>query len=302
MLENRERWRDEERETNSSARKDRWREEDKELVENRKVDRWTDNPSGRYHGQTQRAPSERLADSGNKEANNDPRRESKWSSRRGPDGKETDSVRDKWTDSGKDEWDTDHPRPWRSSSALSRGKIEPSSYQSPTSNKLSPMGVHGRGRGENRHPTFSLGRGKGTVEGNPMNNFNTSIDSHPLALFSAKGDRYYYSRAKLLDVYRVTDMRSSERVLDGAMVVPSLTQEEPLEPLALIEPTPEELYILKGIDKGEILSGGAPQVSKDGPVGHNMVDGQPRRTISGSKEDLPLGADNHKDETADGFK
>nr|GEV38326.1 hypothetical protein [Tanacetum cinerariifolium] len=297
MLENRERWRDEERETDSSAHKDRWREEDKELVANGKVDRWTDNPSGRYHGQTQRAPSERLADSGNKEANHDRRRESKWSSRW-----ETDSVRDKWTDSGKDECDNDHPRPWRSYSALSRGKIEPSSYQSATSNKLSPMEVHGRGRGENHHPTFSLGRGRGTVEGNPMNNFNTSIDSHPLASFSAKGDRYYYSRAKLLDVYRVTDMRSSERVLDGAMVVPSLTQEEPLEPLALIEPTPEELYILKGIDKGEILSSGAPQVSKDGPVGRNMVDGQPRRTKSGSKEDLPLGAANHKDETADGFK
>ncbi|PWA82837.1 GYF-like protein [Artemisia annua] len=296
MLEkNRERWHDEEREINSSARKDRWRGEEKELVENRKVDRWTDNPSGRYHGQTHRAPSERLADSGNKEANHDPRRESKWSSRWGPDDKETDSVHDKWTDSGKDEWDTDHPRPWRSSSALSRGKIEPSSYQSPTSNKLSPMGVHGRGRGENHHPTFSIGRGRGAVEWNPMN----SIDSHPLASFSAKGDRYYYSRAKLLDLYRVTDMRSSERVLDGAMVVPLLTQEEPLEPLALIEPTPEEVYILKGIDKGEILSSGAPQVSKDGSVGRDL---QPRRTKPGSREDLPLGADNHKDETADGFK
>ncbi|XP_024972231.1 uncharacterized protein LOC112511070 isoform X1 [Cynara cardunculus var. scolymus] len=319
MLDNRERWRDEERETNISVRKDRWREGDKELGDNRKVD----TSSGRYYGEVRRAPSERLADSGNKDANHDQRRESKWNTRWGPDDKETDGLRDKWTDSGKDhdvpldkgfshlnhgkdERDTDHPRPWRSSSALNRGKVE-IPYQSPTSNKLSPMSVHGRGRGENLNPTFSLGRGRGVFEGNPMN--NTSIDSHSLASFSDKIDRCHeepssvrYSRAKLIDVYRMTDMRSSERMLDGVMLVPSLTQEEPLEPLALIAPTPEELFILKGIDKGDILSSGAPQITKDGSVGRNMVDVQSRRTKFGSREDLPVAADNYKDEATDGFK
>ncbi|KAI3684846.1 hypothetical protein L6452_34073 [Arctium lappa] len=328
MLENRERWRDEERETNTPVRKDRWREGDKELgdnrkVDHRKVDRWSDTSSGRYHGEVRRAPSERSADSGTKDANHDQRRESKWNTRWGPDDKETDSLRDKWTDSGKDhdvpldkglshlnhgkdERDTDHPRPWRSSSALNRGRVEPP-YQSPTSNKLSPMAVHGRGRGENLNPTFSLGRGRGVFEGNPMN--NTSTDSHSLASFSDKIDRCHeepspvrYSRAKLIDVYRMTDMRSSERMLDGVMLVPSLTQEEPLEPLALVAPTPEELFILKGIDKGDILSSGAPQITKDGSVGRNMVDVQSRRTKFGSREDLPIAADNYKDETADGFK
>nr|GEV31271.1 hypothetical protein [Tanacetum cinerariifolium] len=306
VLDNRERWRDEERETNASARKDRWREGDKELGDNRKVDRWTDNSSGKYYGEARRAPSERLADSGNKDANHDPRREGRWNPRWGPDGKETDSLRDKWTDSGKDEWDTDHPRPWRSSSALSRGKTEPP-YHSLTSNKQSPMVVHGRGRGENYNPTFSIGRGKGGFEGNPMSNISNTTGSH--SPFSEKTDRYdeessfvKYSRAKLLDVYRVTDMRFNERMLEAAMLVPSLTQEEPLEPLALIAPTAEELSILKGIDKGDILSSGAPQITKDGPAGRNTGDMQSRRTKFGSREDLPPAADNYKDETADDFK
>ena len=79
-----------------------------------------------------------------------------------------------------------------------------------------------------------------------MSNISNTIGSH--SSFSEKIDRYdeessfvKYSRAKLLDVYRVTDMSSSERMLDGAVLVPSLTQEEPLEPLALIAPTVEEL-------------------------------------------------------------
>ena len=89
MLDNRERWRDEERETNASARKDRWREGDKELGDTRKVYR-------------SRAPSERFADSGNKDASHDPYREDRWNPRCGPDGKETDATHEKWTDSSKD--------------------------------------------------------------------------------------------------------------------------------------------------------------------------------------------------------
>ncbi|KAI3737009.1 hypothetical protein L2E82_27001 [Cichorium intybus] len=290
MLDNRERWRDEERETNSSVRKGRWREGDKELGDhNRKVDHWTENLSGRYYGETRRVPNERLVDSGNKDPNHDQRRESKWNSRWGPDGKDTD----KWTDSGKDhdvplnhhgkdEWETDHPRPWRSNSALNRGKVDPVPYQSPGSNKFSPMAVHGRGRG------------RGGFEGNPMNNNNININNNSIEshVLTDKFDRGHeeltflrYSRAKMLDVYRMTDMRSSEGVLDGVMLVPSLTQEEALEPLALIAPTPEELFILKGIDKGDIQSSGAPapQITKDGSIGRNGSFSNPSYSKDGPK-------------------
>ncbi|XP_024969887.1 uncharacterized protein LOC112509262 isoform X1 [Cynara cardunculus var. scolymus] len=325
VLDSRERWRDEERDTNTFVRKDRWREGNKELEDSRKVDRWADNSSGRNYGESRRAPSERWADLGNKEANHDQRRESKWNTRWGPDDKETDGMRDKWTESGKDheiphdkglshpihyakdEREGDHPRPWRSNSALNRGRVEPPHYQSPSSNKQTPMFVHGRGRGENPNSTFSLGRGRGVPGGSPMNNSSTHLQS--LGSFSDLGDRRQdetsptrYSRTKLLDVYRTTDMKASGTMLDGSMLVSSLTQEEALEPLALISPTPEELFILKGIDKGDILSSGAPQITKDGSFGLNMVDVQSRRTKPGSREDLPLASDNYKDDTADSFK
>ncbi|XP_071687487.1 protein ESSENTIAL FOR POTEXVIRUS ACCUMULATION 1-like [Rutidosis leptorrhynchoides] len=283
VLDNRDRWRDEERETNSSARKDRWGEGDKEPGDTRKVDRWTENSSGRY-----RAPSERLGDAGNKDHNNDQLRENKWTTRWGRDNKEMDkmdSPRDKWVDSGKDDLDTGHPRPWRSSSALNRGKVEQPSYQSPVSNKVSPMVGHGRGRGENHNPVFSIGRGRGAVEGNSLNN-----------KFNEESSHVRYSREKLIDVYKMTDTRNGERVV----LVPSLTQEDPLEPLALISPNPEELFILKGIDQGDILSSGV--ITKDGSFGRNTGDVQSNRTKLGSKEDLQLAEDSYKDGSADRFK
>lgn len=50
-----------------------------------------------------------------------------------------------------------------------------------------------------------------------------------------------YSRTKLLDLYRMTDINSCLKLLDGVVPVPSLTQEEPSEPLAFCAPTPDEL-------------------------------------------------------------
>lgn len=58
-----------------------------------------------------------------------------------------------------------------------------------------------------------------------VGNTSNTIGSHSLTLFSGKierNDEEYsfikYSSAKLLDVYRVTDMRSNEKVLDGALL------------------------------------------------------------------------------------
>nr|GEY32822.1 protein kinase, ATP binding site-containing protein [Tanacetum cinerariifolium] len=67
---------------------------------------WTGNSFGKYYEEARRAPSERLADFENKDANNDPRCEGRWNPRWGPDGKETDGPHDKWTDSGKDDNET----------------------------------------------------------------------------------------------------------------------------------------------------------------------------------------------------
>lgn len=258
----RDRWRDEERDTNSSIRRDRWREGDKELGDNRKTDRWTENLAGRQFGEVRRAPPERWTDSSNRDTNND-RRETKWNTRWGPDDKESDSSREKWLDSGKDATDVslekglsyhtyngkddkdgDHYRPWRSNSSLSRGKSDPP-QQSPVLNKQTSSFVQGRGRGENVSSTFSLGRGRVPSGSNSSNTFSNYPPS--LGAFAEKGEShgdsspFKYSRIKLLDLYRSTDMRSHGRVLDGVAQVPSVTQEEPVEPLAFCAPSSEEL-------------------------------------------------------------
>ncbi|KAL8087762.1 hypothetical protein AgCh_037785 [Apium graveolens] len=309
----RDRWRDEERDTNSSIRRDRWREGDKELGDNRKTDRWTENSAGRQFGEVRRAPPERWTDSSNKDTNND-RRDTKWNTRWGPDDKESDSSREKWLDSGKDatevslekglshhtyqgkdDKDGDHYRPWRSNSSLSRGKSDPPHQQTPVLNKQTSSFVQGRGRGENVSSTFSLGRGRVPSGSNLSNTFSNYPPS--LGSFSEKGEShgdsspYKYSRIKLLDLYRSTDMRSRGRILDGVAQVPSVTQEEPVEPLAFCAPSSEELVVIHGIDKGDILSSGVPQGSKDGSGGYTPS----RRTRLGSREDIPTGTEGNDD-------
>ncbi|XP_062200491.1 protein ESSENTIAL FOR POTEXVIRUS ACCUMULATION 1-like [Phragmites australis] len=71
----RDRWRDDEREPNSTHRWSRWREMDKEHGDTRKVERWSDD-SSKYSVDSRRAPQERWGDSNNKEGNCDQRRES----------------------------------------------------------------------------------------------------------------------------------------------------------------------------------------------------------------------------------
>ncbi|XP_031736671.1 protein ESSENTIAL FOR POTEXVIRUS ACCUMULATION 1 isoform X2 [Cucumis sativus] len=319
----RDRWHDEERENNSSMRKDRWRDGEKEMGDSRKMDRWNEDSSTRVFRESRRGPSERWSDSNNRDnVHYDQRRESKWNTRWGPDDKETEGFREKRVDSGRDgdlhldknfshvsnygknDRDGDHYRPWRSSSAQGRGKGELPHHQTQTPSKQVPAFSH-RGRADNTPPTFSLGRGIISSGVNPTN----SIYSSPnyLGASSEKSGRepyyYKYSRTKLLDVFRTTNLTSQQTLKDVFVPVPTLTLDEPLEPLALCAPTTEEMTFLKGIDKGEIVSSGAPQVSKDGRNSSEFM--QARRTklgVSpslGSREDLPHGFDDYNDDKDD---
>ncbi|XXG45595.1 hypothetical protein AAC387_Pa02g0637 [Persea americana] len=321
----RDRWRDEERDTGSAIRRDRWREADKEIGDTRKMERWTDSSSMRHTSEARRVPSERWNESGNREGGYDQRRESKWNTRWGPDDKEPEreSRREKWLDSGRDseglrdkgapllsnhgkemDREGDHySRSRRSNSSVSRGRAEPPHHQTLTPNKQVSMFSFGRGRGENATSTFSAGRGRSSSIGNTTNknSSHSSLDALSDKADNIQGDSSIlrYNRTKLLDVYRTIDMRTHVIPLDGLTEVASLTQMEPLEPLALFVPTPEEFVILQGIDKGDIVSSGAPQASKDGSVGRNSTDAtQLRRTkLGGSKEDLSSGVDDYKDES-----
>ncbi|KAK4490330.1 hypothetical protein RD792_001004 [Penstemon davidsonii] len=320
----RDRWRDEERDTNSSVRKDRWKEGEREQhSDNRRVERWTDSSGRHSSGEARRgAPGERwTTDSGNKD-NHDQRRESKWNTRWGRDDKEAEKLGDpnKEADvlidkvsshvpyNGKDErGDGDHQRPWRSSSSYGRGRAD-THHQVATPNKQVPTFSHSRGRGESPAPVFSLGRGRVGSSGSSVTQTVTNLQPHGSVLEkgeSGHGDPYplKYSRTRLIDIYRTIDMRSSAKYLDGVAEVPSLTQEDPVGPLAFCAPTPEELVILKGIDKGEIMSSGAPQISKDGSAGRTTSDFmQSRRSRIGSKDDLPNSLDDSKHDTLDNPK
>jgi hypothetical protein len=59
--------------------------------------------------------------------------------------------------------------------------------------------------------------------------------------------------------------------------------------------------VLDAIEKGKIVSSGAPQTSKDGPTGRNPVEfSQPRRIRpAGSREDMTFGAEESKDESGE---
>ncbi|XP_077224090.1 protein ESSENTIAL FOR POTEXVIRUS ACCUMULATION 1-like isoform X2 [Tasmannia lanceolata] len=311
----RDRWRDEERDTSSVIRRDSWREGEKELGDTRKMER----------GEARRVPLERWADSGNRESNYEQRRESKWSTRWGSDDKESENWREKCSDSVKDgegprdagmspllnhpkdvDREGDHySRPWRSNSSQSRGRGEPHHRQTLTPNKPAHLFAYARGRGENVPSTFSASRGRVSSIGSSGNN-----SSHPysLANVSDKGEGSYgdpctlrYTRTKLLDVYKISNLKTSGKPLDGFVEVSSLTLSEPLEPLALSAPTPEELVILKGIDKGDVVSSGTPQVSNDSSLGRNSTD-IPRRAKLGSREDLSSAVDEYRDETANNSK
>ncbi|XP_010254887.1 PREDICTED: uncharacterized protein LOC104595724 isoform X2 [Nelumbo nucifera] len=318
----RDRWRDEERDTNSLIRRDRWREGEKDVGDTRKMDRWMENPSNRHSGEARRGPSERWTDSSNRESNYEQRRESKWNTRWGPEDKESDSWREKWLDSnrdgemsrdkglphltnhGKEDREGDYYRPWRSNSSQSRSRGEPY-HQTLTPNKLFPAFGYSRGRGENSPSNSSVGRGRVISVGSTVSSISYS---HSLGFVSDKGESAHgelsplrYSKDKLLDVYRMTDVNT--KPLDGFIEVPSLTQAEPLEPLAFFAPTSEELAILKGIDKGDIITSGTASISKDGSVGRNSTDlVQSRRTKFGSREDLPSENDDCKDDSTDNSK
>ncbi|XP_020218475.1 uncharacterized protein LOC109801761 isoform X2 [Cajanus cajan] len=281
----RDHWRDEERDTKSSIHKDRWRSGDKDPSDTRRMDRRTENLSTRHFGEARRGTSDRWNDSGNRETNFEQRRESKWNTRWGPGDKEPEGLREKWSDSGKDgdlhvekglsnifnlvkdEKEGDHYQPWRPNSSQSRGRVEPTHHPNVTPNKQASAFSYGWGRGEDTPPVISFGRARLGSGGNSINgtymHSQSGILVDKVEFEHGEAHHFRYSRTNLLDVYRVADKQTNRKLVEFVQV-PSITQDEPLEPLALCAPNSEELSVLKDIDKGEIISSGAPQVPKDG--------------------------------------
>jgi hypothetical protein len=258
----RDRWRDDEREPNSTHRWSRWRETDKEHGDARKVERWSDDTS-KHSVDGHRVPQERWGDSNNKEGSYDQRRENKWAARWGSNdkwgdsGKEGDASRGKgFSHYGKDvnsyekdtEKDDNVSRSWKSSYSAGRGRGDLPHYPSQTPQKSSATYGYGRGKPDNDFANFPNNRGKFT-SGTSAISSGSSRPFH-LGLLSDRpggvSDRsaFRYSRMKLLDIYRSCDVTDFKLSVDCLEEVSVFMQEDALEPLALSAPVAEEAVIM----------------------------------------------------------
>ncbi|EOX99726.1 PERQ amino acid-rich with GYF domain-containing protein 1, putative [Theobroma cacao] len=260
------RWREEERETGLlSGRRDR-----------RKGERRVDTASMRETTESRSLlSSDRWHDGNSRNPGHESRRDSKWSSRWGPEDKEKESRSEKRTDAEKEkedthndnqsfvgsnrsvsERDTDSRDKWRP-----RHRMEVHSSGS-TSSRAAPGFGPEKGRVENHNPGFTIGRGRSAGIG------RSSSASTIGAIYSFRSetvpgkpnllaDTFRYPRGKLLDIYRRQKLDPSFAAMpDGKEESPPLTQVGIVEPLAFVAPDAEEEAILGDIWKGKVTSSG----------------------------------------------
>ncbi|XP_059315435.1 protein ESSENTIAL FOR POTEXVIRUS ACCUMULATION 1-like [Lycium ferocissimum] len=235
------RWREEERETGLLGRRER-----------RKTDRRAEH------------------DVNNRNSGLDTRRDSKWSSRWGPDDKEKENRSEKRVDVDKEdvhndgqtfvanrtvsERESDSRDKWRPRHRMEANSVAPSSY------RAAPGFGQERGKVEGSKG-FNLGRGKstgtivrpssgGAIGASPFENSVAGKSRISTGIFC-------YPRAKTLDVYRRQKLGSSLGSMPENMEeVPPVTQVIAIEPLAFVVPDAEEEAVLNDIWKGKITGSG----------------------------------------------
>ncbi|CAK9144351.1 unnamed protein product [Ilex paraguariensis] len=255
------RWREEERETGLLGRRDR-----------RKMDRRADSGPGRETTDNKSLPAaDRWHDVSNRSSGLEMRRDSKWSSRWGPEDKEKETRMEKRTDVDKEDTPNDNQAFIGSNRAVSeresdsRDKWRPrhrmeGNSGGPGSFRAAPGFGLERGRVEGSNAGFALGRGRSSLKppyagpiGAAHFNKNESVPGKP----SLPTNTYLYPRGKLLDIYRLQKLDPSFLVIpDNLVEVPHITQVTIIEPLAFVVPDAEEEAILGDIWKGKITSSG----------------------------------------------
>eukprot|EP00250_Pteridium_aquilinum_P006220 c16183_g1_i2 orf=183-5522(-) len=273
----RDRWREDERESSLLGRRDRWKEGG-DAADSRRADRWAENSStARDSVEGRRAPlSDRRTDSASRETNYEARRDSKWNTRWGPEDKDKETRRERRSEfekEGEVHRDRQHSNSSRNENdreadAASRDRWRPHSITPRSKGEMPPLsstppksapgfGV-GRGRGDGTSSGFAVGRGRANFSGSGLLHGTFSSIGSPPGL--DKGDAspgFRYPRAKLLDIYRKSNVSfSSRKYLEGFIEVPQLTESEPFEPLAFFTPDMDEEAVLEGILKGDVLSSG----------------------------------------------
>uniref|UniRef100_A0A6V7QTB9 GYF domain-containing protein n=1 Tax=Ananas comosus var. bracteatus TaxID=296719 RepID=A0A6V7QTB9_ANACO len=246
-IENTRRWREEERETSLLGRKER------------KNERRNGNNTSRESSDSRIShSSERWNEAPVRNAGNESRRDSKWSSRWGPEDKEKESPPDKKLDADKEKDDSHAEKqplignPRLPSESDSRDKWRPRHRQE---NRAAPGFGPQRGRGEGSSVGFAPGRGRAKT--NVVLPFSSSastglIGASPIRTSGILTDTFRYPRGKLLDIYRKQKTLSSfDTKPEGLEEVPCITFSSTVTPLAFLAPEADEEALLEDIWKGK---------------------------------------------------
>ncbi|KAL6637968.1 hypothetical protein ACP70R_025540 [Stipagrostis hirtigluma subsp. patula] len=288
---------------NSDFRQSRWRETEKENSGMNKVD-------------GHRGPLEHQGSFHFKEGNYDQRHDSKWNHRWGPTGKGSENWRDKSVDSGKvndascekgfshntgQGKDGENPeetardcnisRSWNSSYLANRGMGGTSDHLSRAPQKSSASFGYSRVRQESENTNAASYR-------RTPRPFHIGILSNKPG-GASRDHSVRYSRIKLLDIYRRSDVRNFVIPLDDNEEISSLWLEDPVEPLALVAPNAEEMAILKGIDRGDITNSDAQACIDDSVEESNPDVVPPEKSRLGGREDQRGSSEVCKDEMTD---
>lgn len=239
-------WREEERETGLVGRRDR-RKEDHDagvisISENRAL-----SSTGCWHG----SPS----------SGQESRRDSKWSSRSGPDDKEKNSRNERTDNEEEDghtdkksfvssnhaasEFDTDSRDKWRPRHRMEAHAGGLAAY------RTAPGFGSERERVEGSHVRFSQGRGRLNLNESPQIGRPLSVSpigsvirnksNSTLGKSGPSEDLYCYPRGKLLDIYRKQKTDPTFNTIpDGMEHVSTITEVGSIEPMAFVAPDAEE--------------------------------------------------------------
>ncbi|KAF9663545.1 hypothetical protein SADUNF_Sadunf17G0062500 [Salix dunnii] len=285
-IESSRRWREEERDTGLHGRRDR-----------RKEDHRVDSVSTRDTSENRTlSSSDRWHDSNNRISGYESRRDSKWSSRWGPEDKEKGSLTDNRayvekedTHSEKQNFGTAN-RPTSDLENDSRDKWRPRHRMEvhaggPAAYRSAPGFGSDRGRVESSNVRFAAGRGRSSNSGNSQ--IGRHLNSSPIGSIPVdKNHTFCYPRGKLLDIYRKhKTLPCFDSMPDGMEHACPITQETAIKPLAFVSPDAEEEAVLGDIWQGKITSSGGLKNS----VRDN--DNTSNNNTAGSGE-VPLGEGN----------
>ncbi|CAM8951516.1 unnamed protein product [Rhodiola kirilowii] len=257
------RWREEERETSLlSGRKDR-----------RKGDRRVEASSKEIIDNRSLPTSERWHDGNYRNLGHETRRDTKWSSRWGPDEKDKDSRVDKKMGIEKEDAqnETQHIKggsrvtsdreldtrdKWRSRHRIEAQLANSAPFRTAPGFGLDKGRALDKGRTEGSNVGFTVGRGRSARSADAIHASQLSMNDSFLGRMNKAADMFRYPRGKLLDIYRKQGVDPSTTVTSDLEKLPPITQETLSEPLAFVIPGAEEEAIIEDIWNGKATDSG----------------------------------------------